>query len=76
MFRKIIGIALVGALALGAGADVVTNVWINPAGGYWADTNNWQNGDVAISTTMADFRQLASGSKVWRTSPRGRTRPR
>ena len=33
MFRKIIGIALVGALALGAGADVVTNVWINPAGG-------------------------------------------
>ena len=64
MFRKIIGIALVGALALGAGADVVTNVWINPAGGYWADTNNWQNGNVAISTTVADFRQLASGSKV------------
>ena len=64
MFRKITGIALVGVLALGVGADVVTNVWINPAGGYWADTNNWQNGNVAISTTVADFRQLASGSKV------------
>ena len=64
MFRKITGIALVGAFAFGAGADVVTNVWINPAGGYWADSNNWQNGNVAISTTVADFRQLASGSKV------------
>ena len=64
MFRKITGIALVGAFALGAGADVVTNVWINPAGGYWSDPANWQNGNVAISTTVADFHQLASGSKV------------
>ena len=64
MLGKITGLALACALALGAGADIVTNVWINPAGGYWADSNNWQNGNVAISTTVADFRQLASGSKV------------
>ena len=64
MLRKITGIALVGVFALGAGADVVTNVWINPAGGYWADTNNWQNGDVAYSATVADFSQLADGSTV------------
>ena len=50
--------------AFAAGADVVTNVWINPAGGNWADTNNWQGGNIAISTTVADFSQLASGSKV------------
>ena len=64
MFRKITGIALVGALALGAGADVVTNVWINPAGGDWSDPANWQDGAVAFSETVADFRQLASGSTV------------
>ena len=64
MLRKITGIALVGAFALGAGADVVTNVWINPAGGNWSDPANWQDGAVAYSETVADFRQLASGSTV------------
>ena len=64
MFRKITGIALVGAFAFGAGADVVTNVWINPAGGDWSDPANWQDGAVAFSETVADFRQLASGSTV------------
>ena len=47
-----------------ARADVQTNVWINPAGGTWSDAANWQDGNVAISTTVADFRQLASGSTV------------
>jgi hypothetical protein len=32
MFREISGVSLVGVLSLCAGADVVTNVWINPAG--------------------------------------------
>jgi len=49
---------------LTAVADVTTNVWINPAGGYWADPANWQNGEVAYSATVADFRQLASGYSV------------
>ncbi len=52
------------ALPLVARADVQTNVWINPAGGTWSDAANWQDGNVAISTTVADFRQLASGSTV------------
>lgn len=47
-----------------ARADVVTNVWINPEGGYWADEANWRDGKVAVSTNVADFSQLASGSKV------------
>ena len=64
MLRKITGIALVCALALGASADIVTNVWINPAGGNWSDPANWQDGAVAYSETVADFRQLASGSTV------------
>ena len=49
---------------LAAAADVTTNVWINPAGGYWADPANWQGGNVAKSDTVADFRLLASGSTV------------
>ena len=57
-------LTLVVGLALGAGADVVTNVWINPAGGDWSDPANWQGGAVAFSETVADFRQLASGSTV------------
>ena len=47
-----------------ANADVVTNVWINPAGGTWSDATNWQDGNIAKSTTVADFRQLATGLTV------------
>lgn len=56
------------ALTPAARADVQTNVWINPAGGNWSDAANWQDGNVAKSTTVADFRQLASGSTVTITS--------
>ena len=68
--KKMLLTAAVAAMAacLDATADVTTNVWINPAGGYWADTNNWQNGEVAYSATVADFRQLASGSTVTLTN--------
>ena len=52
------------AFPLVARADVQTNVWINPAGGTWSDAANWQDGNVATSTTVADFRQLASGTTV------------
>ena len=37
-------LTLIIGLALGVGADVTTNVWINPAGGDWSDPANWQGG--------------------------------
>lgn len=45
MLGKITGVALACALALGAGADIVTNVWINPAGGNWSDFSKTQIGE-------------------------------
>ena len=64
--RRVIALLALGLLAAvtTANADVVTNVWINPAGGTWSDATNWQDGNIAKSTTVADFRQLASGSTV------------
>ncbi len=64
--RREIALLALGLLAAvtTANADVVTNVWINPAGGTWSDATNWQDGNIAKSTTVADFRQLASGSTV------------
>ena len=64
--KKMLLTAAVAAMGvcLDATADVTTNVWINPEGGYWADPANWQDGNVAKSDTVADFRQLASGFTV------------
>ena len=63
MRKMMVGLAVFGAVC-SASADVVTNTWISPAGGYWLATNavgvlvNWA-GELtdasAVMDTVADF---------------------
>ncbi len=49
-----------------------TGVWINVTGGYWGDTNCWENGYVAKSApNAADFTALGSGETITITNRTG-----
>jgi hypothetical protein len=53
-------------------AQADTGVWINVSGGYWTDTNNWQNGYVPLgSPNAADFSVLGPGETVTVTNYTG-----
>ena len=39
-----------------AADGVVTNEWINPAGGYWFETSNWKGGNVCRAGAVASVR--------------------
>lgn len=61
MKERLVGLVVGGAACLAA-ADVVTNAWTTPAGGYWLETNavgrlvNWADAAPGAATNIvADF---------------------
>ena len=64
-------VVAMGVCAAAVAAQADTGVWTNVSGGYWADTNNWQNGYVPLGAgtnvgmgSVADFSALGSGQTV------------
>ncbi|HPS09587.1 MAG TPA: autotransporter-associated beta strand repeat-containing protein [Kiritimatiellia bacterium] len=49
-----------------------TGVWTNVSGGYWADSNNWENAYVPLGAgNRADFSALGTGGTVTITNNTG-----
>lgn len=81
MRKMMVGLAVFGAVC-SASADVVTNTWISPAGGYWLATNsvgvlkNWA-GELtdasAVTDTVADF-ALDDGAAIRTSRAKASTR--
>jgi len=52
--------------------QAATGVWTNVSGGYWADSNNWENTYVPLGAgNRADFRALGPGGTVTITNNMG-----
>lgn len=64
---------LIAALTCAAfTTQAATGVWTNVSGGYWADSNNWENAYVPLGAgNRADFRALGSGGTVTITNNTG-----